>query len=135
MWYVLMVKKNIATYALDVILDKTLRVDPDKLRRLRKAKKLTGLQLAELVGVSNNTISKVENGSQNAGRKLAQRLADALGVSIQELMSSEIAEPSSDPREKFLLDTFQMLDDVGRADLLALASRLLDKQHHADKSG
>jgi len=117
------------------MLDRTLRVDPDKLRRLRKSRKLTGLQLADMVGVHNNTISKVENGTQNAGRKLAQRLADALGVSIQELMSSEV-EPSSDPREKFLRDTFHMLDDVGRADLLALASRLLDKQHHAeDKSG
>ena len=61
----------------------------------RRAKNLTQEQLAEKLGVSNQTISKWENGKCMPDYSIIQTLCDALGVTLPELMDGEDAADSS----------------------------------------
>lgn len=61
----------------------------------RRAKNFTQEQLAEKLGVSNKTISKWENGKCMPDYSIIQKLCDALGVTLPELMDSEDAADSS----------------------------------------
>ena len=61
----------------------------------RRAKNLTQEQLAEKLGVSNKTISKWENGKCMPDYSIIQKLCDALGVTLPELMDGEDAADSS----------------------------------------
>ena len=61
----------------------------------RREKNLTQEQLAETLGVSNKTISKWENGKCMPDYSIIQKLCDALGVTLPELMDGEDAADSS----------------------------------------
>ena len=59
------------------------------IRRLREGKKLTQGALAEKIGVSCKAVSKWETGRGLPDISLLEPLAQALGVSVMELMSGE----------------------------------------------
>ena len=56
---------------------------------------LTQEQLAQQLGVSNKTISKWENGTCMPDYSIIQKLCDALGVTLPELMDGEDAAENS----------------------------------------
>ena len=60
------------------------------IRRLREGKKLTQGALAEKIGVSCKAVSKWETGRGLPDISLLEPLAQALGVSVMELMSGEM---------------------------------------------
>lgn len=55
------------------------------LKEMRKEKKLSQQQLAEMVGVSRNTISSIETGQFNPTAKLALVLCIALECKFEDL--------------------------------------------------
>ena len=57
----------------------------NRLKEARSEKKLSQAQLAELVGVSHNTISSIETGQFNPTAKLALGLCIALDKKFEEL--------------------------------------------------
>ncbi len=57
----------------------------NNLKAMRQAKQLSQAQLAELVGVSRNTISSIETGQFNPTAKLALVLCIALDVKFEDL--------------------------------------------------
>lgn len=57
----------------------------NKLKEARAEKKLSQAQLAEMVGVSRNTISSIETGQFNPTAKLALILCIALDMKFEEL--------------------------------------------------
>ena len=57
----------------------------NNLREVRSEKGLSQLQLAEMVGVSRNTISSIETGQFNPTAKLALVLCIALDKKFEEL--------------------------------------------------
>ena len=63
--------------------------------RKRKEQNLTQEQLAETLGVSNKTISKWENGKCMPDYGIIQKLCEALGVTLPELMDGEDAADNS----------------------------------------
>ena len=60
-----------------------------RIRKTRKAHGLSQEQLAELVGVSRNTISSIETGQFNPTAKLALILCIALDKKFEELFYFE----------------------------------------------
>ena len=64
------------------------------IRKLRKAKKLTLRELAELVDVSYVNIAHIENGRSGASRKVIKKLAEALNYDADKLLAAadEIGE-------------------------------------------
>ena len=59
------------------------------IKALREARKLTQAELAETVGVSSKTISKWETAKGLPDITMLQPLAQALGISVIELMNGE----------------------------------------------
>ncbi len=59
------------------------------IRRLRESKKLTQEELAERIFVSGKAVSKWETGQGFPDISLLEPLADALGISVLELLSGE----------------------------------------------
>jgi transcriptional regulator with XRE-family HTH domain len=57
----------------------------------RKAKGLTQEQLAKLLGVTQGTVSQWENGLTHPAFNMLPRLANALGVTVDELIGKEEA--------------------------------------------
>lgn len=57
----------------------------ERLRRLRKEKRLTQAELGKKAGSDGAYISKLENDDPSPGLPMIQRLADALDVHISEL--------------------------------------------------
>lgn len=57
------------------------------IRRLREQRKLTQAQLAELLFISDKTISKWENGKGYPDISLLEPLAEVFGISVAELLS------------------------------------------------
>lgn len=61
----------------------------------RKEKNLTPKQLAEKVGVSNNTVSKWECGKCMPDYGVVKLLCQELGITVSELMDGEVKSDSS----------------------------------------
>ena len=59
------------------------------IRQLRETRRLTQAELAEKIGVSSKTVSKWETARGLPDITLLQPLAQALGISVMELMSGE----------------------------------------------
>lgn len=59
------------------------------IKRLREERGLTQLQLAEIIGVSDKTVSKWETSKGLPDISLVEPLCKALGVSVAELMSGD----------------------------------------------
>ena len=59
------------------------------IKQLREARKLTQMELAESIGVSSKTVSKWETAKGLPDISLLQPLAQALGISVIELMNGE----------------------------------------------
>ena len=55
----------------------------------RKEQELTQIQFAELVGVSNKTVSKWETGSRMPDVEIIQDVCDVLKISVNELLAGE----------------------------------------------
>lgn len=61
----------------------------NRLKKFRKEKKLSQTQLAEMVGVSKNTISSIETGQFAPTAKLAYVLCIALDIKFEDLFYFE----------------------------------------------
>ena len=82
--------------------------------RKRREQNFTQEQLAEQLGVSNKTVSKWENGKCMPDYSIIQKLCDALGVMLPELMNGE------DSAE----DSVRVYDDDQILDLLRRTQEL-----------
>lgn len=64
---------------------KNLQHTGDRVRELRRRKALTQAELAEVAGVSVDTIVKLENGRHDPRPKTIRKLARALDVPVERL--------------------------------------------------
>ena len=58
-----------------------------KLKKLRKAKKLSRYALAQRAGISRVYVAKLESGRSDPTVGMLQRIAKALGVPVTDLLS------------------------------------------------
>jgi transcriptional regulator with XRE-family HTH domain len=70
-----------------------------KIRKLRKARELTQEQLADRVGTSSEYISLIETGKRKGGTELIAKIANALGISLNDLLDVNNFE-AQQPRYK-----------------------------------
>ena len=61
----------------------------NRIQELRKAKKVTQLELANALNVTRQTIISLENGKYNASLTLAHKAAQFFGITIEELFIFE----------------------------------------------
>lgn len=75
----------------------------DNLKKIRKNKKMTQEDFGKLVGLSTNTVQRYELGKRQPTIETINKIAGALGVSINELIDSDY-DKSRYKLEKALLD-------------------------------
>jgi transcriptional regulator with XRE-family HTH domain len=68
-----------------------------RIARLRKAQNLTQQQLAELIGVAQQTLAHYETGRLRIAVAALPPLAEALGVNVEELLDDQ---PTNDKRKR-----------------------------------
>jgi len=68
-----------------------------RIARLRKAQNLTQQQLADLIGVAQQTLAHYEIGRLRIAVAALPPLAEALGVNVEELLDDQ---PASDKRKR-----------------------------------
>lgn len=83
----------------------------NSIKALREARELTLEQLAERVGLSVSYISRLEKGARNLSVKNIDRLAAALGVPRERLLTDEDAPLTDEDRED--LDLLRQARDHG----------------------
>ena len=66
-----------------------MRVDGNRLRRLRRKRALSQRDLSHITGIAHDSISQLETGKREAQPKTIRKLAEALGVEPSELMKEE----------------------------------------------
>ena len=62
----------------------------ERIYEIRKKRKLTQSELAEMVGISNTYLSHIENGSKNMSMDTFIDIVNALGVTADELLIDNI---------------------------------------------
>ena len=80
----------------------------------RREENLTQEQLAEMLGVSNKTISKWENGKCMPDYSIIQKLCDSLHTTISELMDGHDKEEGNNNThtDKELLDLLRRIQEL-----------------------
>jgi len=103
--------------------------DRIRLRELRRARKLTGIEFAKRIACSNDHLSRLENGGTSPSRKLVERMGKVLGVApeslyVNEAMAGALSTRSREETE--LLEAFRRLSPQNADYVVALALSLAD---------
>lgn len=93
------------------------------LKAIRLSRGLSQKDLAEMAGVQQATVSKVENGYDGVTLRTLNALANALRVDVMDLISSDRASA-----EIALLQAFRNLSPERQQGWLDLAAALVQKQ-------
>jgi HTH-type transcriptional regulator, repressor for puuD len=67
-----------------------------KLREIRESFGLSTYQLGKLIGASQSTISKLENGQRRIDVEIVEKICDSLGLSLLDFFDSEKPSLPSD---------------------------------------
>lgn len=79
----------------------------NRIKDIRKAKKMTQAELSRLVGVSTAYITMIENGDRDMDTSLMRRIAQALKVKPYELLPVEEQPETLTEEEKEFLRLFR----------------------------
>lgn len=82
-----------------------------RIKELRKRKKLTQDQLAEIIGIEPRNILKIENAQTFPRVQTLEKLADAFECTAKELFSFEHLDEIEEMRQK-VIDAVQKDDDI-----------------------
>ena len=109
----------------------------NSIKELRKSKKLTQKNLAELTGFKQNTISNHENGNRQLDETDIRVYAEALGVSPQYLFDR--AKPSSievtpTPTASQIQSIYDQLKPPRQGKVLTYAKKQLDEQKNEEET-
>lgn len=98
----------------------------DRIARLRRTKGWNQKELADRIGASGAQISKYERGSYLPRPDLLSRLGEALGVSLDYLMTGRLGgEPRRDFRLRERLDALEALPESQRDNLVDFLDALI----------
>lgn len=99
----------------------------DKVRDLRKSKRLTLVEVAKSSGIDQATLSRIENGKMTGTLDSHRRIADALGVRLTDLYESAMRQltQAGDRKAQRKIETFSY---SGGAVAELLATGVLQKK-------
>lgn len=99
----------------------------ERIRTLRKEKKLTQLELAQLLNVTDKAVSKWESSEGNPDISLLSRLSEIFGITIDYLLTGKVQE------EKILLMSKAEL--CAKTDDLNLVDEMVNNPPQPDEKG
>lgn len=96
----------------------------DRLRSIRKNKKISIYQVSKETGISQNHISSVELGKRQPTIDTLARLAKPLGITLAELFNEDSTVSVLTDKERILLENYRTLPD-DKAEVLLIISNAL----------
>lgn len=99
----------------------------NRLRELRKAARLTQIELGDRAGMAQETVSLYENGKRPLTLEHMRIFARELGCSVADLLADDDNPERLSPTEKALLDAFREVDSGAREFLLTSARAVAGK--------
>jgi len=92
---------------------------------LKKLKSMSQVDLAQVTGISRDAISKYERGDIVPSVEYAKRLANALGVSLDYLVSEEELEEVLDTETVIRIKEIQKLPEAEKQKVLSVVDSLI----------
>jgi transcriptional regulator with XRE-family HTH domain len=92
----------------------------DKIKRLRRSRRLTQQEFAKALGISTGYLSQIEMGIRLPSRALLKRMADMFGASLDYLVLDAVPAAPGVPEEIAEFFRSEHLDDHDRDELLSL---------------
>ena len=107
----------------------------NSIKIIRKSKKMTQKQLAELTGLKQNTISNHENGKRQLDETDIRRYAKALNVEPQQLFdnAASISAARFSTTLQAIQSVSERLEEPRRLNVLTYSQNQLDEQERAKK--
>lgn len=102
----------------------------DIIRKFRQSRGLSQVDLARLVGCSSQRISNIERGATALSADMAAKMAQAFGVSVDELTNDQLPDVvrlSVD--EKKLLEMYRSMDQRDRWLLFRIFELIKESEH------
>lgn len=96
----------------------------DRLRSIRKNKKISIYQISKETGISQNHISSVELGKRQPTIDTLARLAKPLGITLAELFNEDNTVSVLTDKERILLENYRTLPDDKAEALLIISNAL-----------
>lgn len=97
----------------------------EKITKLKKLKGLSQVDLSEATGISRDAISKYERGDAMPSVEYAKRIADALGVSLDYLVSDDDTEQVLDNETVTRIKDIQKLPDTEKDKIFSVIDALV----------
>lgn len=97
------------------------------LKRIRQLKGLTQRDLAEMAGLEQPTVSKIEQGYDGVTLRTLNRIADALDISLLELLGEDRSAA-----EKAIIAAFRRLSPDRQRGWLDMAEAIAPQQQRDD---
>ena len=114
----------------------TMSSDPNRIRELRIARKLSQQTVADYVGVSKVTISDLERGEMRLDVQYMQRIAAALSVPPHDpVTAADLLPHAAHPwalsdEERELIERYRLSNDETRAQVQRVAEALMPFKAH-----
>jgi transcriptional regulator with XRE-family HTH domain len=93
---------------------------PNRIRALRKARSWTLAQLAQEVGMTTGHVQKLEVGERELTLPVMERLAEALGTSVADLLPPKLGGLSE--KERLIIDTYREVPSYMRGAMDGMAA-------------
>lgn len=97
----------------------------EKITKLKKLKGLSQVDLSEATGISRDAISKYERGDAMPSVEYAKRIADALGVSLDYMVSDDDKEEVLDNDTVNRIKDIQKLPDTEKDKIFSVIDALV----------
>ena len=99
----------------------------ERLRKIRKAVRLTQKEVAQKVHMTQSYIAGIENNTHKPSLSALQMIADALHVDIAELVGSEVTNQDTglSDDEAHLITMYRSLSDKKKTLTISMVSELL----------
>ena len=97
----------------------------EKITKLKKDRKISQIELANTTGISRDAISKYERGDVSPSVEYAKRIANALGVSLDYLVSDNEQEDDLDPEAVKRVKEIQTLPDSEKDKIFSVIDALI----------
>lgn len=99
----------------------------NRIRDLRKSRRLTLVEVAKSTGIDQATLSRIENGKMTGTLDSHRRIAESLGIRLTELYDS-VMQQIAQAKDKKTLQKIETFSHSGGAVAELLATGLLQKR-------
>lgn len=102
-----------------------IKLNTKKCRALLAEKRISQASLARSLGIARPTVSRLMTGRQNPSEKLTRRIAERLGVELEEIIEFTDGLHALSDQEALLVSMFRKCSTMGKAEALMMVRDMM----------